>query len=152
MERFGRPNVVAVEGDVLPAEWSDMSEQIVTDPFAIGAQFGYGVAEIDSVPEDDSCDDEIKTGSTVALIFEGPVADFTEAVKEHCPGERVTRLSLVEAGVRPAPQSWVADPVEGEKGAFEPAYFPKGLRQRVLFGVSREPTHQDRRRNGSSFD
>jgi len=29
-----------------------MSEQIVTDPFAIGAQFDYGVAEIDSVPED----------------------------------------------------------------------------------------------------
>ena len=31
---------------MLPAEWRNMSEQIVTDPFAIGAQFGNGMAEI----------------------------------------------------------------------------------------------------------
>jgi len=73
----------------------------------------------------DSCDEEIKTGSPVALIFEGPVADFTEAVKEHCPGERVARFALVEPGVRPPPQSWVADPVECKEGAFKPSYFPK---------------------------
>ena len=129
-----------------------MSEQIVTDPFAIGAQFGNGMAEIDRIPKDDRRDDEIETRSAVALIFERPVADFAKAMKEHRPGERVTRLSLVEAGVRPPAQSGVADPVEREERAFEPSYFPKCFRQRILFGVGREPAHQDRWRNGSSLD
>ncbi len=60
---------------MLPAERRDMSEKIVTDPFSIGAQFSNGVAEIDSVPEDDGRDDEIEARSPIALIFEGPVAD-----------------------------------------------------------------------------
>ncbi|BDV36168.1 hypothetical protein SS37A_36980 (plasmid) [Methylocystis iwaonis] len=45
---------------MLPAEWRDMSEQIVTDSFAAGAQFGNGVAEIDRIPKDDGRDDEIE--------------------------------------------------------------------------------------------
>ncbi len=137
---------------MLPAERRDMSEKIVTDPFSIGAQFSNGVAEIDCIPKDDGRDDEIKARSPIALIFEGPVADFAKAMKEYRPGERVARLSPVEASVRPPPQSGVADPVEGEESAFKPSHFPKGLRQRILFGISCEPTHQDRRRNGSSFD
>jgi hypothetical protein len=35
----------------------------------------------------------------------------------------------------PSPQSRVADPVEGEEGAFEPSYFPKRLRKRILLRV-----------------
>lgn len=27
--------------------------------------------------------------------------------------------ALVEAGIRPPPPRWIADPIEGEKGAFE---------------------------------
>ena len=121
---------------MLPAEWGDMSEQIVTDPFPVGTQFGYGVAEVDRIPKDDGSDDEIETGSTVALIFERPVADCTKAMKEHCPGERVARLALIEASVRPPPQSGSLIQ-SGEERAFEPAHFAKGLRQRILFGVGR---------------
>ena len=121
---------------MLPAEWRNMSEQIVTDPFAIGAQFGNGMAEIDRIPKDDRRDDEIETRSAVALIFERPVADFAKAMKGP-PRERVTRLSLVEAGVRPPAQSGVADPVEREERAFEPSYFPKCFRQRILSGSPR---------------
>jgi hypothetical protein len=62
---------------MLPAEWSDMGEQIVTDPFAIGAQFGNGMAEVDSVPKDDRGYDEIEARSPVALIFELLVAGFS---------------------------------------------------------------------------
>lgn len=57
MERLGRPDIVPVEGDVLPAERRDMSEQIVTAPFTIGAQFSNGVAEIDGIPKDNGRDD-----------------------------------------------------------------------------------------------
>ena len=123
-----------------------MSEQIVTDAFSAGAKLGNGVAEIDRIPTDDGRGDEIEARGPIALIFERPVADFSEAMKEHRPGERVARLTLVEPGVCSPPQTRVADPVEGEEGAFEPSYLPKRLRQRILFGVSGEPTHQDRRR------
>jgi len=34
------------------------------------------VAEIDRIPKDDGGDDEIEAGGSVALIFEGAVADF----------------------------------------------------------------------------
>jgi hypothetical protein len=39
-ERFGRPNVVAIEAHVLPAERSDVGEQLVGQRFALGAKFG----------------------------------------------------------------------------------------------------------------
>ena len=108
--------------------------------------------EIDGVPEDDSRDGEIEARSPVSLIFEGAVTDFAETVKEHRPGERVARLALVEAGIRSPPQSRIADPVEGEEGAFEPSDLAERFRQRILFGISREPTHQRRRRDGSRLD
>lgn len=60
MERLGRPDIVAVEGDVLPAERRDMSEQIVTDSLTTGAQLSNGVAEVDRIPKDDGRDDEIE--------------------------------------------------------------------------------------------
>lgn len=101
----------------------------------MGAQRGNGMAEIDGVPEDNGRDDEIEARSPVQLIFEGPVADFVQAMKEYRSGERVARLSFVEAGARPPPQGRVADPINGKDGAFEPSYFPKGLRRRILFGV-----------------
>lgn len=54
-----------------------MGKQIVTYPFAIGAQFGDGVAEIDRVPKDDRRDDEIEAEGSVALIFEGAVSSVS---------------------------------------------------------------------------
>ncbi len=81
-----------------------MGEQILTDPFAFGMQFGNGVAEVDRIPNDDGGDDEIEAISPVALIFERPVADFTESMKEHRPGESVLRLALIEAANERWPQ------------------------------------------------
>ena len=112
-----------------------MGKQIVTNPFSAGAQFSNGVAEIDHIPKDDGRDDEVEARCAIALIFERPVADFAKTMKEHRPGECVAGLTLVEARVRPPPQSRVADPVEGKEGAFEPSYFPKRLRKRILLRV-----------------
>jgi len=53
LERFRRPNIVAVEGDVLPSERSDMGEQGIVDDLALGAQLIDGAPEIDGVPEGD---------------------------------------------------------------------------------------------------
>lgn len=103
-----------------------MGKQIVTDPFSAGAQFSNGVAEINRIPKDDGRDDEIEARCSIALIFERAVADFAKAMKEHCPGERVARLPLIEARVRPPPQSRVADPVEGWSS---PTHFVLGKRR-----------------------
>ena len=105
LERLCEPNVITIEGDVLPAERSHMGKRIVADNLTLGAQLGKSAPEIDGVPEDDSRDGEIEARGPVSLIFEGAVADFAETVKEHRPGERVARLALVEPGIRSPAQS-----------------------------------------------
>lgn len=77
-----------------------MREKIIRDNFAARAQFVDGAAEINRVPEDDCGDGEVEAGCAIALIFEGAVADFAEAVEEDRPLEGMVRLALVEAGVR----------------------------------------------------
>jgi hypothetical protein len=73
LERFGRPDVVAVEADVFPAERADMGEKRVGQKFALSAKLGDGAAEIDGVSEGDGGDREVETRGPVALIFEGAV-------------------------------------------------------------------------------
>ena len=99
LKRLGRPDVIAIEGDVLPSERCDVGDELIGDGFAAGTQLVDGASEIDGVPEDDGGDGEIEAGGAVALVFERPVADFAEAMKEHGPLEGVVRLALVEAGV-----------------------------------------------------
>ena len=60
LERLCGPNVITIEGDVLPAERSDMGKQIAADNLTLGAQFGNSAPEINGVPEDDSRDGEIE--------------------------------------------------------------------------------------------
>ena len=112
MERFGWPNVVAIEGDVLPAERRDMSNKIIGNSLAARTQFVDDATEIEGIPEDHGGDGKVEAGSPVSLIFEGAVTDFTEAMKEYRPGERIACLALVESGARPPPQRRVADPIE----------------------------------------
>ena len=76
LERLCGPNVITIEGDVLPAERSDMSKQIVADNLTLGTQLGHSATEINGVPEDYSRDGEIEARSPVSLIFEGAVTDF----------------------------------------------------------------------------
>ena len=76
LERFGWPDVVAIEDDVLPAERGNVGEQLIGRSFGLGAKLGDGVGEVDGVPEDDGGDREVEAGGTVALVFEGAVPDL----------------------------------------------------------------------------
>jgi hypothetical protein len=62
---LGRPDVVAIEADVLPAERGNVGEQLVGQSFGLGAKLGNGVAEVDGVPEDDGGD--VRNGSSRRL-------------------------------------------------------------------------------------
>ena len=86
---------------MLPSERRDVSEKLVGNDFAARAQLFDGAAEIDGVPKDDGGDGEIEARGAIALVFEGPIADFAEAVEEHGAGEGVARFALVETGVGP---------------------------------------------------
>ena len=77
LERFGRPDVVAIEADVFPAERANVGEQRIRQSFALGAKLGDGVAEIDGVPEGDGGDREVESRGPVALVFEGAVPTRT---------------------------------------------------------------------------
>lgn len=76
-----------------------MGEEFIRDGLALGAQLGNSAAEIDRVSQDHGGNCEIEPGGAVALVLEGAVADFSVAMKEHSPGERVTRLAFVQSRV-----------------------------------------------------
>ena len=50
LERFGSPDVVATEDDVLPAERGNVGEQLIGRSFGLGAKLGDVVVEVDGVP------------------------------------------------------------------------------------------------------
>ena len=81
LEGLCGPNVITIEGDMLPAERIDMGKQIVADNLTVGAQFGNSAPEINGVPEDDIRDREIEARNPVLQIFEGAVTDFAETVE-----------------------------------------------------------------------
>src|SRR5208282_5119716 len=73
--------VIAVEGDVLPTQRRNVRKKLVGNDFAARAQLVDGAAEIGGVPQDDGGDGEIEAGGAVALVLEGPIADFARRWK-----------------------------------------------------------------------
>src|SRR5208337_1828105 len=124
------------------ASFSNGHAKLVRNDFAARAQFVDRAAEIDGVPKDDGGDSEVEAGDAVALVLEGAVADFAEAMKEHGARERIARLALVEARVGPSPQGGIANPVDRERRTLQAADFLERLGEGVLSGISSE-TAQD---------
>ena len=79
-----------------------MSEQGVIDRTPLPERI-HGSLEIDRIPERDGRDREIQTAGAIPLILIRPVPDLAESMEEHGPGERVTRLSFVQAAGDPTP-------------------------------------------------
>src|SRR3546814_8405720 len=77
--------------------------------------------EIASVPQDDGGDEQVEAGGAISLVFELPITQFAELVKEERAGERVAGFALVEARLGAPAQVDVAQPVEHEDRAFEAA-------------------------------
>jgi hypothetical protein len=53
--------------------------------------------EIDRVPERDCCDNQVQAASSMALVFEGAIADFAESVETDGPSHGIVCFALVEA-------------------------------------------------------
>lgn len=106
-----------------PGKRRDLGKQFGGNIDALGADIFDNAAEIDSVPQDNSVDDEVKTSGPIGHGFRHAVAQLAELVKEDCPGKGVTAFILVEDGMRSAPELGVEQPVADEDRAFNPAHF-----------------------------
>ena len=72
---------LAVEADLQPFDaWCGKGDD---------AQGGNRTVQIAGVPQDDGRDEEVEAGRAMLLVFEGPVADFAEPMKEDGPRQTV---------------------------------------------------------------
>ena len=100
----GRPDVVAGEIDVLPAERRQMGEKVIGNVLGL-AQGGDRAVQITGVPQGDGRDEKVEAGSAVLLVFVGAVADFAETMNEDGARQAVARFALVELAARAARSS-----------------------------------------------
>ena len=80
---------------MLPAQRRDVGEQLVRYRDAAAAQMPDGAVKIDGVPEDDGSGEVRQSGGAMALVLEGAVAQFAEAVEKDGAGERVAGVALL---------------------------------------------------------
>ena len=83
---------------MLPTERRQVLQQRVINGMAVATQRVRSPFQIDRVPQHDGSRYQIEAASPLALLLETAVADFTQAVEKHCPGQRIARLALVQAG------------------------------------------------------
>ena len=86
---------------------------------------------------------------SVALLLEAPIPDFPKAVEEHRPGQRVARLTFVQAGMHAAAQFNTLQPVQDEQRALDPAQLAQGHGQSVLARVAAELAQHQRGGDGA---
>ena len=99
---------------MLPTERRQVLQQRVINGMAVATQRVRSPFQIDRVPQHDGSRYQIEAASPVALLLETAVADFTQAVEKHCPGQRIARLALVQAGMHAAAQFHALQPVQDE--------------------------------------
>ncbi len=97
---------------MLPTERRQVLQQRVINGMAVATQRVRSPFQIDRVPQHDGSRYQIEAASPVALLLETAVADFTQAVEKHCPGQRIARLALVQAGMHAAAQFHALQPVQ----------------------------------------
>ncbi len=118
----GRPDVVAGEIDVLPAERREVGEKVIGNMFGL-AQGSDRTVQVAGIPQGDSRDEQVEAGSAVLLVLVRAVADFTKPMNKDGARQAVARLALVELAAGVAAQLRVLDPIKGEQSAFQPAEF-----------------------------
>ena len=64
------PDIVAGQVDVLPAQWGQVSQQLIWDILDL-AQGCDGALEISRVPQDDCGDEQVEAGGAVLLVLVG---------------------------------------------------------------------------------
>ena len=97
------PVIVTGQTDVVPTQRRNMLQEIVGNSGARASQMIRGAPKIHCVPVNDRCRDEIKAGSSIALVFERPIGETALFMYENGLIERMARLALVQPGMTSPP-------------------------------------------------
>ena len=91
-----------------------------------------GQLQIHGVPQHNGRRDEVQAAGAVALLLEATVPNFPQPVEEHCPGQGVVRLALVQSDLHALAQFHALQPVQDEQRALNSPEFAQGDSQAVL--------------------
>jgi hypothetical protein len=101
-------NIVAVEGDVLPAERRDVGKQIIADNLTLGTQLGHSATEINGVPED--YNGPVRLLAPLLEFNQNGRRDRRERGQDRCLDQRSGRCALLALGSRATPDSLAGGP------------------------------------------
>src|SRR6201982_1618598 len=90
-----------------------MNQQFVGNVPALLPKQTARTFQVDCVPENDCSHYQIESAGSVALVFECPITQFTEAVKEYGTGQGVLGFSFVQTDLNPAAQIGTLQPFKG---------------------------------------
>ncbi len=137
---------------MLPAQRRQELQQLAVHRLAGLDQPLGGAFQVHRVPQHDSRRHQVEAAGPVALLLEAPIPDFPKAVEEHRPGQRVARLTFVQAGMHAAAQFNTLQPVRDEQRALDPAQLAQGHGQSVLARVAAELAQHQRGGDGALLD
>nr|QIZ18812.1 hypothetical protein pRF108-2_97k_tetX_00062 [Escherichia coli] len=137
---------------MLPAQRRQELQQLAVHRLAGLDQPLGGAFQVHRVPQHDSRRHQVEAAGPVALLLEAPIPDFPKAVEEHRPGQRVARLTFVQAGMHAAAQFNTLQPVQDEQRALDPAQLAQGHGQSVLARVAAELAQHQRGGDGALLD
>ena len=112
-----------------------MGQEFIGGGVSQAAQMVNGLADIERVPIDDCGRDEVEAGRLEGLIVKRAVTHAALLVCKDCLGERMTRFTFVEPSLALLAELLGFEPVEGEEGPLDPAYFLKRKIEAVLAPV-----------------
>ena len=88
--------MTAGQVDVLPTQRRQVRQQFVVHIFPRIPQCLHRSFQVDRIPQHDGRHHQVEAARAITLILETAVANFTEPVKEHGPGQRVFGFALVK--------------------------------------------------------
>ena len=109
----GGPDVIAGQGDVLPAEGRNVGEKAVGNVDASGAQMLDSKIEIHGVPVNDRGRHKGQARRPKALVLESPVTEFALPMKKESSAQGGARLAFVEARMAALTQTGIGKPFSG---------------------------------------
>jgi len=109
---------------VSPSEWRDVRKVLRRHIETCLLATDDGMTEMNAIPVDDNCGEQIESGHAIVLPLRSPVADFTPAPN----AQAFLRAWCVEANKGAPLHVDIEDPLDNEERAFDPAGIPERQR------------------------
>jgi hypothetical protein len=111
--------LVAGQCDVLPAERSNLGEQLVRNADSLSAEPQDSQVKVNGVPLNDCRGQQAQSQRPKALVFESAVAELALAVEEHSASKCIVSLALVQPSMASLPQRKIGQRLQSEQGMLD---------------------------------